>query len=211
MFDAGDGIRVVAAQVEVVEQFRHLVENFEDRLAPYLGRVRGDHRAHLQRPHDAGELVGADAGVADPGEHRGEASGLWGSVALAVVPSATLEVDVLRSVREQRQPVERTQHEELRVERMLGQRGPDVVDVAAFGTPGVDRDLADLIDQLEDSGPIGLLDRIAEEASEQTDVGADGILVLLGGNDGDVGQAGGVGHRHSQAEPRRGGNPHAGW
>ena len=48
----------------------------------------------------------------------------------------------------------------------LGQRRPDVVDVATFGSSGIDGDLADLLDQLEDCGPVGLLDRVAQEASE---------------------------------------------
>ncbi len=211
VLDAGDSIGVIATQVEFVEKVRQLVENFEDRLAPYLGRVRGDHRAHLQRLHGGDQLVGADAGVADPIQYGVETPGLWGSVVPTVVPPATFEVDVLRGVREQRQPVQGTQHEELPVERMLGQRGPDVVDVAAFAPSGVDRDLTNLFDQLEDCGPVGLLDRVAQEASEQTDVVVDRLIVFVGGDGGDVGQAGDVGHRHSQAEPLHGGNPNCGW
>ncbi len=210
MFDASRRPKIVASEIEFVEQVAQLGQHLEHGLAPDLGRVRRDHRAHLQRRHGGNEIVGGDAGASHAGEYGVEASRTWRVVAAVMETSPSFEMDVLGGVGEQRQPVERSQHQDLLVEWVLRQRSADVVDTAATGSPCLDGNPADLLDEFVDRTPVGPLDRIAQQAPEQPDVVTDGIVALLERVIGDVGQVRGVGHLLSQSEPARRGNPDRG-
>src|SRR6056297_160496 len=123
-----------------------------------------------------------------------------------VMSSAAFEVHVLRRVGEQRQPVEGAQHEDLLVEGVLCERCADVVDGAAAVASSVDGEQTHLLDQLEDAAPLGPLDRVTEEATEQSDVVADTVVAAAAVTDRDVGCTLDVGHPSSQAEPLDRGN-----
>ena len=107
-----------------------------------------------------------------------EAAGSWWVGTVSTTPSPTFEVDVLGGVREQRQPVERPQDENLFVERVLRKGGANVLDAAATGPAGVHRDLADSLDEFIDGPSVRLLDRVAQQATEQADVVTDGVAAV---------------------------------
>ena len=107
-----------------------------------------------------------------------------------MVPPTPLEVDIFGGVGQQREPVECAQHEHLLLERMLCQGGTDLVDGAVAGPTTVHRDLTDPLDEVEGWLSVGGSDRIAEEATEQSNVIADGVS----------------GHGDSQAVPKPEGN-----
>ena len=73
------------------------------------------------------EGLGAHAGTLHALDHRAEAARACIAATSTMVAAATFEVDVLSGVGEQRQPVECSQHEDLLVERVLGECRSDSV------------------------------------------------------------------------------------
>ena len=196
VLDVGDGSSVPSPQIEFVEEPTHLLEHLEHGLSAHLGGVGGDHRCHLEPVDGVAHRLRRDAGVDEPIEQCLEAAGASGPADGAVMPPATFDVHVFGGVGQQRQPVERTEHQHLFVERMFGECRADVIDRGAAGATRLDGDLADRLDQIEDGIAVGGPDGIAEESSQQSDVVTDGIRAR-----GAVGhRAGGVsGHGSSQA------------
>ena len=159
-----------------VERDRHPAQDRQHRLPRRLRRVRGEHRAQLQPGEDGVDLVGIGGRqpLHDPVQRRA-ARQLGGAVALLG------DVGQLEELRERaRQP-----HGGARVEAR--EEGGDGGVVTA--RDGDARLLAHLLHQLQQVRAAVEGDRLAEHRGQPADVGAQGVVAVLGQRIGD-GQGG---------------------
>ena len=170
---------VVGETAALVEELGDLVEHLEDGLAPDLGRMGRDDRAHLESADHLGEEGLVDAVLAEPLDRGGKTARSSGVAHRPMVPSPTLDVDVLRGVGEQRQPVERAQDGQLLVDGPLAEGLAEVGHGAGRRAPPLDGDPSDAFDQLQRVVTIGGADGIAEQPPEEADVVAQLLARIL--------------------------------
>ena len=179
--------------VAFVEQVGDLVHHAQDGLAPDLGRVGGDHRAHAELADDLGDQLGGHAGSRDPFERRREAAGPrracrrrgdGGDAVRDGRPRRCWRAARASRRRGSRGAVRRSGG------RPAGPRGrrPRWCDSGAASTAPA----ADLFDQFERRRACLAADDVAEEPPEQPDVVAQ---LVVGG---DVRR--GVGHGHALSQ-----------
>jgi hypothetical protein len=92
-----------------------------------------------------------------------------------VMAAPTFEVDVLGGVGQEGQPVEGADDMQLVADLTFTQHRLQLVDVDRPGAPGADRGASNALDEVEHRRTGLAVDDIAEEASEQSDVGAERV------------------------------------
>ncbi len=184
----------------IVEKIGDLVHHVEDRLSPHLGRMGRDHRADTQIADHRGDQLEGHVGRGEAIEAGREAPRARRAPGHPVMATASFEVHVLGGVGEQRQPVERTDHVQLLIDRPAVEQESQGVDVAGAGTTGVDGDAADRLDQVERVVTGLASDDVAQQATEQPDVGTQCRVARRRFARGRI--AGRLGHPH-QSSPSR--------
>src|ERR1700733_829029 len=189
-------ILVAACAFALVEQFRDLEFPSERALAPDFGRMGGKHWAYQRVIEEVGERFRLDAHLAGTLKRVGEGTGArrragdrMGAVAADVMlifgdVGEVREIAVGASDRERLLSVEAV---ERRLE--LAPRADLVVAMEAY------RSLADLLDQLEDLFALLLANSVAEDPAKQTNVFAQGNVLLVRRARGPLLDFGGHGHR----------------
>ncbi len=106
-------------------------------------------------------------------ERGGEAAGLGSTADAEVMPAAPLDMEILGRVREQRQPIEGSDHVDHLFDRLRAEYRFEIVNgTGAAATPG-DCDLADRLDEVEGGVTRLVSYDVSEEAAEQADVVAE--------------------------------------
>ena len=108
-------------EAAVLEQVGDPFDDIEDRLATYLGGVSGEHRRDAHAAEREGHLVRSVLRPEKGGDGRGDSAGAFGAPGIEVETASSLEVEILRGVREQRQPAEGPHQMEHGLDRGVGE------------------------------------------------------------------------------------------
>ena len=148
------------------EEPRDLPLRVEHRLAPHLGRMRGEHGADEQVAQERRDRVGVQTGGVEALDGEAQRPGTLGCAGAA--PLALL-MDVLRDVGQEREQRRGADHaERVVVGEAVEMRG-QLRRLRARPTR-VDGELARAFDQLEGARSGLLADDVAEDAAEEADV-----------------------------------------
>ena len=142
----------------------------EDRPTRRLGRVRGQHRAHLEARSCRAQVVVADAGVAQARDCIGERLAWHPSLVLVLAPPSQ-PVVLLRDVRELEEERESAQDGGLLLEIEIADRLLELGAAARF--PRLAGEPADPLLQHEQLFALLLDEHLPEHVAEQADVGAE--------------------------------------
>ncbi len=175
--DGGTVRMLVGEPGAVGEQAGNVGEHVEDGLAPHLGRMGGDHRGDDELVDQPAHRVAVEAGALEVVEGGDEAAELRSRAVFVVEAAAPLVMDVLGGVGEERQPAERPDQVQLLVDRPLRQRRGQRVERAAPVTAGIDGAPPHGFDEVEHLVTGLVADDVAEDAPEQPDVGAEGLVL----------------------------------
>ena len=186
---------VVGDPAALVEQAGNFLEHFEDRLATDLCGVGGDDGRHPDLGTRREQLLRRHAGDEEAVDGRTQTARARCARPSPLVSTTTFDVHVLGGVRQQREPVERPQHQELLGERAAAQCVTNRCDRTRAGAATVDGELANPFDEFECLVALGRPNGVAEQPSEQTDVGAHEVGCSFGGR-------GEIRHSSSQARGR---------
>ena len=183
---------VAVGAIALVQKLCDLELSCQRALAPDLGRMGGQHRAHQRAVEEGAEPLGLDARLAYPVKGEGERAGAGSRAGKRMRAIAADVMLVLGDVREMgeiaegahnRQGLVGAQAVEHRLE--LAPRADLVVAVEANGR------LADLLDERVGLLALLLAHRVAQNATEQTDVVPQRAVFGVVG----VGEGGFEGHR----------------
>ena len=156
--------------VEPPQRGREPLVCLEDRAARRLGRVRGQHRAHLEARRCRAQLVVPDAGFPQARDCIGERLARHASLVLVLAPPSQ-PVVLLGDVRELEEERERAQDGGLLLEIELADRLLELG--AAARLPRLAREPADPLLQREQLLALLLDEDLPEDVPEQADVGAE--------------------------------------
>ncbi len=166
--------------VALVEQARDFPLAIEDALALHFGRVRGQHRPHLGSGEKPGELRRTDAGFLGTGQRQRQAAFARRGPGAGMGAAAADVVLVLGDVGQVREVTEGAHHHVGAFARQAAQQGIHFLARRAVGIAmEAQREPADLLDAIENFGAFLFAHGVAEQAAEQADVVAQG-LVLVG-------------------------------
>ncbi len=170
---------VALAARRLGEEPRDLALALEDALALHLGRVRGEHRAHMRAPEPLHQAFEAD--VLDLVEGVRQAAGTPRRAGLRMRAAPPMLLLVLGDIEEVREEAEGARHvhrlvEVERVEQAIELR------LAPVFLAEADRRLADALDALERVAARLVADHLAEQPAEEAPVLAQQVFLVVGGN-----------------------------
>lgn len=178
-----DFLRFVRRHVDLVAHIHaavDLAQIVEDALALNLGRVGSKYRCRQHHVERLDHRLGLNAGLGDALQRQFEVAVLTRRARLAHLPMAPVEVNILGNVGELIEKAEGASHAH-------GTRGVDAGEQRLqLGLAGLvaiavklDRQTANLFDQLKDALTLEIAQRLAEHAPEITDVVAQTRLQFL--------------------------------
>ena len=156
--------------VEPAQRRREALVRLEDRAAARLGRMRGEHRPHLEPRCRREELVVADTRVAQSCDRIGERLARHAALVLVLAAAAQAMV-LLGDVRELEEDREGPQHGGLLVEREGADGLLELRALARFAR--VTCEPADLFLQHEQLFAFLLDEDVSQHVAEQADVGSE--------------------------------------
>ncbi len=163
------------------EQFEDRVFGVEQALAAHFRRMRGQHRRNPAARQRLGDLAGADGGLAQTREGRGEARRAGEGAARLGAGALLQRMQIFGDIRKMREIAEGADHGARLFRRQRAQQRVEIP--VGFGVPvaaGGDGEPPDRLDALERRGALMFANGVAEQAPEKANVVNEGFVALQG-------------------------------